>query len=466
MFKCSTRDRKSETGYEVDMAILIIEPNPKHAQSLAESVRVQGHLPFTTDTIKSGLNIMRKEKLDLVLVSLNGHKTQVADLLQMNQSVRPSPPVIIMGEKASPGDATEMMQLGAQDFWIKPVLPELLAKSIELLETKAKAFIKSNLAGQRAIVSQNPQMSRLKDLARKVAATSATVFIQGESGTGKELFARYIHEHSERRDKPFTALNCAALPEGLLESELFGHERGAFTGAIKFKEGKFELANGGSLLLDEVTEIPVHLQAKLLRVLQEGEIDRVGGRYPIPVDVRVIATTNVDPETAIHEGRFRKDLFYRLNVIPIKIPPLRERPDDISLLLRYFLDKYNDLHKRRVTKVSPTSTHMLQQYSWPGNVRELENIIQRAILLCNDCELTPECLLFDGSPRQQDEHRGIELMSISEMEKLMIGKALEVVAGNRTKAAEVLGISVRTLRNKLNEYRQGHDREAEFHKPR
>ena len=438
------------------MAILIIEPNPKHAQSLAESVRVQGRIPLTTDTIKSALNILRKEKLELVLVSLNGNKSQVAGLLQMNQSSLSSPPVIIMSEKASLGDATEMMQLGAQDFWIKPVLPERLAKSIELLETKAKAQDSTGQGGQRSIIAQNSQMLRLKDLAKRVAATSATIFIQGESGTGKEMFARYIHQHSERRDKPFIALNCAALPEGLLESELFGHEKGAFTGAIKCKEGKFELADGGTLLLDEVTEIPIHLQAKLLRVLQESEIDRVGGRYPIPVDVRVVATTNVDAEKAISDGRFRKDLYYRLNVIPLKIPALRDRPDDITLLVHHFLDKYNRLHKRRLTNISPAAIRMLKEHPWPGNVRELENVIQRAILLSADCELTPDCLLFDSPSKEPDGNKEMELMSISHMEKLMIGKALEVVEGNRTKAAEILGISVRTLRNKLNEYRQEH----------
>jgi DNA-binding NtrC family response regulator len=436
------------------MAILIIEPNSKHAQSLAESVRVEGHIPLTTDTIKSALNIMRKEKLELVLVSLNGNKNQVAGLLQMNQSSSSNPPVIIMSEKASLGDADEMMQLGAQDFWVKPVQPQRLAKSIELLATKARAQVSAGQTPQRSIIAQNPHMIRLKDLAKRVAATNATIFIQGESGTGKEMFARYIHQHSERQDRPFIALNCAALPEGLLESELFGHEKGAFTGAIKCKEGKFELANDGTLLLDEVTEIPIHLQAKLLRVLQESEIDRVGGRYPIPVDVRVIATTNVDSEKAIHEGRFRKDLYYRLNVIPIRIPALRDRPDDITLLTQHFLDKYNRLHKRLLTGISPTSLRMLQEYSWPGNVRELENVVQRAILLSSDCELTPECLLFDGSTQERDICRGMELMPISQMEKLMIGKALEVVEGNRTRAAEILGISVRTLRNKLHEYRQ------------
>ena len=439
------------------MAILIIEPNPKHAQSLADSVRTHGRVPLTTDSVKSALNILRKEKLELVLVSLNGNRGQVVGLLQMNQASSSAPPVIIMSDKASLGDAEEMMELGAQDFWVKPVQPERLAQSIELLENRRKARELAAVPSPRAIIARNPQMLRLKEMVRRVAATSATIFIQGESGTGKEMFARYIHQHSERRERPFIALNCAALPEGLLESELFGHEKGAFTGAIKCKEGKFELASGGTLLLDEVTEIPVHLQAKLLRVLQESEIDRVGGRYPIPVDVRVIATTNVDAEKAISEGRFRKDLYYRLNVIPLKIPALRERPDDLAPLIQHFLDKYNRLHQRSISAISPAALQMLQRYRWPGNVRELENVIQRAVLLSADCELTPACLLFDGQADEGDTPREVELMSISQMEKLLIGKALETVAGNRSKAAELLGISVRTLRNKLHEYRQGLD---------
>lgn len=438
----------------MSMAILIIESNPRHAQGLAESVRSQGRVPVTTDTVKAALNILRKERLELVLVSLNGNRSQVVGLLQMNQASPDGPPVIVMSEKASLGDATEMMELGAQDFWIKPIQPERLAHSIELLQSKVKARESGAPSAQRPIIAQDPHMLRLKDLARRVAASNATIFIQGESGTGKEMFARYIHQHSERHDKPFLALNCAALPEGLLESELFGHEKGAFTGAIKCKEGKFELANGGTLLLDEVTEIPIHLQAKLLRVLQENEIDRVGGRFPIPIDVRAIATTNLDPEKAIAEGRFRKDLYYRLNVIPVKIPPLRDRPDDITPLVHHFLDKHNRLHKRGLRGISAAALRTLQKYSWPGNVRELENVIQRAILLSIDCELTPECLLFDGPPQEPVEYRAIELMTIGEMEKLMIGKALEAVEGNRTRAAEILGISVRTLRNKLNEYRQ------------
>ena len=359
-----------------------------------------------------------------------------------------------MTEKADVDDATRLMKLGAYDYWVKPIAAERLSKTIELLSCKVQQTATAlGLTPVRTIITQNPQMLQTKVLAERIAATTATVFIQGESGTGKELFARFIHEHSDRSHHPFVAVNCAALPEGLLESELFGYEKGAFTGAIRTKEGKFELANGGTLLLDEITEMPVHLQAKLLRVLQESEIDRVGGRFPIRVDVRVIATTNTEVNQAVAAGQFRKDLYYRLNVIPIKIPPLRDRPEDTLLLTQHFIDKYNQIHRRAISRATPEAQRRLQAYSWPGNVRELENVIQRAVLIAAGPGLMPECLLFDSETCQPQPP--MELMLLSEMEKLMIGKALDSVQGNRTRAAEILGISVRTLRNKLHEYRQG-----------
>jgi DNA-binding NtrC family response regulator len=437
------------------MAVLIVESNLKDSQRLAESIRQCGRVPLTTDSIKSAVNILRKETPDLVMLSINGYQQRVVDFLQASQALEQQLPVIIVTDKACLDDATRMMKLGAYDYWVKPVQSERLVKTLELLELKSNSGDRTRLIEPRPIIGQNSRMLQLKTLAQKIAATSATVFIQGESGTGKEVLARFIHQHSDRSDKPFLALNCAALPEGLLESELFGHEKGAFTGAIKSKEGKFELANNGTLLLDEITEIPTHLQAKLLRVLQENEVDRVGGRYPIAIDVRVIATTNMEVEEAVREGRFRKDLYYRLNVIPLKIPPLRDRLDDVPLLAQHFIERYNRVHKRQVSHIAAPAMRMLQEHVWPGNVRELENVMQRAILFSTTPELTPDCLLFDShstSPQRQES--AMELMAISQMEKLMIDKALETVQGNRTRAAEILGISVRTLRNKLQEYRQ------------
>jgi two-component system response regulator FlrC len=291
-----------------------------------------------------------------------------------------------------------------------------------------------------------------------VADSQASILVQGESGTGKELIARHIHHCSHRKDNPFVAINCAALPETLLESELFGHEKGAFTGAISQKKGKFEMANHGTLLLDEISEMDLGLQSKLLRVLQEREIDRVGGNNPIPIDVRIIATTNRDIENHIHDGKFREDLYYRLNVIPIHLPPLRERKEDIGLLFDFFIKKYNQIDRRNVKGLTEGALQLLLAMPWKGNVRELENITERAILLCKGDHITEEDLTFNR-PCQPIHGNGYHLVSpvppvtLREVEKKTIFHTLDRTNGNRTHAAEILGISVRTLRNKLNEYR-------------
>ncbi len=306
------------------------------------------------------------------------------------------------------------------------------------------------------LVTRNARMQGLLDMARNVASSRATVFIQGESGTGKELLARFIHAESDRKDKPFVAINCAALPEGLLESELFGHEKGAFTGAVTRKIGKFELAQAGTILLDEISEMQVQLQAKLLRVLQENEIDRVGGKVPIAIDVRVIATTNRDIEAMVKKGEFREDLYYRLNVIPLKIPPLRERKEDIPALCDYFVKKYSQLYGRPVQGVSPEASEYLITLPWKGNVRELENTVERAVLLCTGKEVTRQSLLLDDMAVKPPGEKPASLTGtapLKDVEREQILKALDETDGNRTYAAKILGISVRTLRNKLQEYR-------------
>jgi len=296
-----------------------------------------------------------------------------------------------------------------------------------------------------------------------VATSEASVFIQGESGTGKELFARYIHRNSPRRHGPFVAVNCAAIPDTLLESELFGYERGAFTGATRQKPGKFELAQGGTILLDEVTEIPLHLQAKLLRVLQEREVERLGGTRPVPLNVRVIATTNVVVEEKIKDGSFRKDLYYRLNVMPLKIPPLRERSEDIIPIAEHVLVKIASLENSMPKKLSTAAKEKLKKYSWPGNVRELENVIQRAHILSPSQEILPQHIAFDETMQEPSENIDSfqSIMSIREMERKLISQALKATNGNRTKAAEILGITVRTLRNKLKEYGKSLDIDGE-----
>ena len=457
--------RDAEKFLETSMVVLIVESDVQEMRALADVVARGGHVPVTAVTPASAQKFLGREAREqpgLVLVNLNGRPAEVEDLVAAGRSRALPFPVVVMSRRASMEDAVHMMKCGAHDFWIKPVAPQRLEKLLEILEPRADSSGKGRGEDlpRWTILTQSAAMIRLKTMARQVAPSSASVFVQGESGTGKELFARYIHHHSDRAEKPFLAVNCAALPENLLESELFGYEKGAFTGAIRSKEGKFELANGGTLLLDEVTEIPVHLQAKLLRVLQEGEVDKVGGRYPVSVDVRVVATTNLSIEDALAEGRFRKDLYYRLNVIPLRIPPLRDRKEDIDLLARHFIEKYARRHRRDVKGITDDAMEKLKTHRWPGNVRELENVVQRAVLLTMGCDLTVESLFFDDEPvtallHVPGESGEPDLMPLSEMEKRLIYKALAASNDNRTRAAEMLGISVRTLRNKLNEYRQG-----------
>jgi len=439
------------------MNVLLIETDSDDARKLSSYLRDQGHLCFLTDSVKSAKSLLKKESPGLVLLHLNGGAAQTADFLECAKNLEPPAPVIVLSRKPKLDDAVQSVKDGAYDFWTKPFAPERLTKTIELIEgAKQRAGRLETLqAPNDPIISRDPVLCSIKALARKIAPSNATVLIQGESGTGKELFARYIHNQSGREDKPFVALNCAALPETLLESELFGYEKGAFTGAIRNREGKFELAHTGTLLLDEVTEIPLHLQAKLLRVLQESEVDRLGGKYPVPVDVRVIATTNVRIEDMVKEARFRKDLYYRLNVIPLRIPPLCERPGDIVQLAEFFLAGYSAQNGSKVSAFDPEALRKLADYSWPGNVRELQNVVQRAVLISDSAVLRPDCIILDSGLEQgAAQHSGFSLMPLCEVEKMMIEKALSTVEGNRTRAAEILGISVRTLRNKLAEYRQ------------
>jgi two-component system response regulator FlrC len=320
------------------------------------------------------------------------------------------------------------------------------------------------------IITKSSSMEEVLRKARMVAKSKAPVLIQGESGTGKELLARFIHRHSDRSAGPFVALNCAALPETLLESELFGHEKGAFSGALSRKAGKFELAHGGTILLDEITEMALALQAKLLRVLQEGEVDRLGGTGPIRVDVRVVATTNRDVLKAVREGKFREDLYFRLNVIPMRLPPLRERNGDALYLAQEFLKEFCTLYGKNGLEFASDVIEFIKGYSWPGNVRELRNMIERGVLLAQDSCITREILLVEQehgaggaenfSASGQTGPAGAaalaqeESFNLSDMEREMVKRALAKTQGNRTHAAKLLGISVRTLRNKLSEYRK------------
>ena len=451
------------------------------------------------ENIKGASAFIRKASPAVIFSrpALPGYK--VEDLLSVGADDPAFPPVVIITDKGSATEAEQYLGLGARDYWLEPLSAEKVAAAVPKPGRRAApasplttlAGHKPELTGGPLIVGQHPAVRRVLALARQVAPSRASVLISGESGTGKEMFARSLHAWSNRKG-PFIAVNCAALPEHLLESELFGHEKGAFTGAIARKLGKFELADGGTILLDEISEMDLPLQAKLLRVLQEGEIDRVGGTETVKVDVRVLATTNRDLAAWVAEGKFRQDLFFRLNVIPLRLPSLRERGDDLLELAKFFIDMYVREYRLAPVSLSPEALEWLRGHDWPGNVRELQNLMERAVLLAGGKPITSrhflleneEWPLFDEGDELQapmiaavaDDEEKLPaaasasapapalardsgpsldgaLIPIHEMERLMIKKGLEVTSGNRTQAADLLGISVRTLRNKLNEYR-------------
>lgn len=375
--------------------------------------------------------------------------------------------IVFLAEKADLEDAVEFVKHGAYDF-------KLLSTPLELIENTVLFALEDKriLWQEETFLTKNPYMLEILKKLEVVAQSKAPVLLLGESGTGKELLAKYIHQKSPRRFGPFIAINCAALPETLLESELFGYEKGAFSGANFRKKGKIELAEGGTLFLDEIAEMHPSLQSKLLRVLQEGEVDRLGGYHPIKVDVRFLAATNRDIEKEVKEGRFRSDLFYRLNVITVKIPPLRERKEDVKFLSKFFLEKFSRMYKKSLQGFSEEAQRFLMDYSFPGNVRELKNMIERAVLTCEG-ELIEVKHLIDPFSQSENlvqylginfdnKQTEIEVKPLEVLEKEAIMKALEVAKGNKTKAAELLGITVRTLRNKLKQYKNEKGFEGRF----
>jgi DNA-binding NtrC family response regulator len=402
---------------------------------------------------------------------INGHSETALSQLKEIKSLFPSIAVIVLSKTANMDDAIAAIRLGAYDYLAGDISNDRLWSALEgalkypVIPAVQQSRSSKENNGDRQMIAVNSSMIRIMDMARKIANGRSTVLISGETGVGKEIMARFIHDNCDRKDGPFIAVNCAALPESLLESELFGHEKGAFTGAISRKKGKFELASGGTLLLDEISEMDVSIQAKLLRVLQEREIDRVGGQGAIPVDTRVIATTNRNLDAETKSGNFRLDLYYRLNVVPIKLPPLRERPDDIPSLADFFLKKHCVLNNTPVKNISSDAEAFLKSRAWPGNVRELENLIERATLLVGTCDITAddlESISNSELPGRAENLEDYNLMPLREMERMMIMKALDNHKGNRTHAAGILGISVRTLRNKLHEYETGYSGEDDL----
>ena len=436
--------------------VLLVDKDINDQAKVREFLIESGHRVRTAGDGLSAFEEIVGDHYDLVITELDLPQLGGLDLLKRIREVKESLPVILISANARVRDAVEAMKLGAHDFLSKPLTFNMLGLITSHLSNGENGSGGGGSEEKFTIITKNSEMNRLLKEAAEIANSQASIFIQGESGTGKELFARYVHRKSTRKDRPFIAVNCAALPETLLESELFGHEKGAFTGAMNRKKGKFELANQGTILLDEISEMDFQLQSKLLRVLQEKEIDRVGGAGPIEVDVRVIATTNRDIERQMEEGKFREDLYYRLNVIPIHLPPLRERRDDILLLANYFVEKYNRIDARNVKGLTKEAGDALVRMPWKGNVRELENVMERAVLMCKGESIEEEGLFLKGKTQipNTPEDPFVPNVPLREMEKKAIFHALDQTNGNRTHAAEILGISVRTLRNKMNEYRK------------
>jgi len=453
--------------------IIVLEDDLIVRKSLEQQLRYRRYDVASASTIAAAQELLSKDNFDLMIVDVKLPDGDGTELLKQLQ-VRPTRPLVVMISGFGTVDrAVECMSNGAFTFLTKPFSPEQLAVTLKKAEEHTQ-LLKVNQYLSHAedddsgyeLLGQSQPMEQLRQLIRKVARTQATVLIQGESGTGKELVARALYRQSPRSTAPFIKLNCAAIPENLIESEFFGHEKGAFTGAINKREGRFELAHSGTILLDEISEISPTVQAKLLRVLQEREFERVGGNRTIKVDVRVIATTNRRLEESVDRKEFRQDLYFRLNVVPITIVPLRERKEDIPILAEQFRQRFARKHGIDVHAISEKCMGLLMDHSWPGNVRELQNVLERAVILCNEGgELDTVHLGMSASSAtgmasatgasetmasSYSEHGPFP--TLSELEKQHILAALKRSKGNRTHAAKMLSISIRTLRNKLNEY--------------
>lgn len=502
--------------------ILIVDDEVEMRIAMSETLKHCGYPVEVSHNAIDALNKFKKNDYQMVITDMTMPKRSGVELLKDIKALKPDVPVLMVTAYGTIETAVEAMKHGAFDYILKPfkfdVFTFVVERALTLSEEhksasatttsstaaftapavkpgaraggKSGARAGSQAAGEkgRELVTADANMQQLLGVSENVANSKATVLVQSESGTGKELLAQYIHDRSDRSDGPFVAVNCAALPETLLESELFGHRKGAFTGAIQDHKGRFEQAHGGTILLDEISEMAQPLQAKLLRVLQEHEVDRIGGKEPIQVDVRVIATTNRDLFSYVDAGKFREDLYYRLNVIPLQLPPLRERKGDIPLLGDHFIRKHAERNGREPVTISADAMEVLCHYNWRGNVRELENVMERALLLCEGNEIQPHNLLMgqkgampaqaaisgaqgkapgEASPAaapasasggmpvsgSNGNTLGITVgMSMKEVEKKLIFETLRNTNGNRTQAAKVLSISIRTLRNKLNEY--------------
>ncbi|WP_027357725.1 sigma-54-dependent transcriptional regulator [Desulforegula conservatrix] len=444
--------------------ILIVDDDTAHRTMLKTLIREWGYDIREADDGETAIKAVKDEAFDIILMDIKMVRMSGLEALPYIKAFNPVIPVIIMTAYSSVETAVEALKSGAWDYLIKPLdfekLKLTLKRALEhsgLIEENKR--LRASLMDQfdrGRIIGQSPAIVRLTEVIAQVAPSEATVLISGESGTGKELVASAIHFNSPRKEGPLIKINCAAITDTLLESELFGHEKGAFTGADKRKEGKFVQANGGTLFLDEIGEMPLPMQAKLLRVLQEREITRVGGDSVIPVDVRMVAATNRDLATSVKNGEFREDLYYRLNVVDLNLPPLRDRRDDISLLASRFMASFAEKNKKNIKGFTPRAMDTLVRYDWPGNVRELMNMIERAVVLSRTEWLDEHDFSIRLTTEQQQYRIPTEIECpdepLDEMEKRAIASMLERTGGNKSEASRRLGITRKTLHKKLREY--------------
>ncbi len=431
--------------------VLVVDDEVGMRAALEANFRRQGWKVTTASGTAEALERFRQFPCPLVVTDMRMPDGSGLRVMQGIRAMAPETAVILLTAFANVPEAVKAMREGACDYLIKPVTFEQLKEAAaRIMDSRGG---KSRGASNGEFIGSSSATHRLMERARQVARTDADILMEAESGTGKEVLARFIHRSSPRCQRPFVAVNCAGFPDSLLESELFGHTRGAFTGAMASKAGKFELAHTGTLLLDEIGEMPLSLQPKLLRVLQEREIDRLGDTRPLHVDVRVIATTNRPLAAMVADGKFRADLFFRLNVIPITLPPLRERSDDVPDLINHFVRKYAPASRSSVLGFSPELVERLKTYEWPGNVRELENFVRRALVLAPGPVVGLELLSDAGFQTGEEAAGGIEPgLTLRELERTLLEKTLDATGGNRTRTAGMLGVSLRTVRNKIREF--------------
>jgi DNA-binding NtrC family response regulator len=450
---------------EETLSVMVVDDEPGIRTALRANFLRHGWRVETASCVRDAIRNVEHHEFDLVVTDMRMPDGSGMEVMRAARKASPDTAVILLTAYGSVPDAVNAMRDGALDYLTKPIPFDRLQATAAQVIQRAKLAPVEETSSNGDIIGHAPSLLRTLHRARAAASTGADVLIEAESGTGKELLARFIHDSSARNSKPFIAVNCAAVPETLLESELFGHGKGAFTGAVANRPGKFELANGGTILLDEIGEMPLNLQPKLLRVLQEREFERLGEASAVHVDIRVIATTNVSLAAMVERGHFRADLYYRLNVIPLSLPPLRERRDDIAVLARHFAEKFAAQHRAPAPRLHPEFIERLQSHAWPGNVRELANFMRRVLTLSE----TPE---IDARSFETEFHGNVTPMPaaartttdtpasaavpagtpIWQVEKLHLEKTLALTDGNRTVAAEMLGISLRTLRNKIREY--------------